>query len=57
VAGRRPAVREAAKVVLRKEGKVRGVPQQVEEDEMALIALLTEVGSWPWCGVDAVALQ
>jgi hypothetical protein len=41
-------------VVLRKEGKVRGVPQQVEEDGMAPIALLTEVGSWPWRGVDAV---
>jgi hypothetical protein len=37
-AGARPAVGEAAEVVLRDEVMVRGVPQQVEEEETALTA-------------------
>jgi hypothetical protein len=46
VTGGRPTVGGASEVVLRDEGRVRGVPQQVEEDGTAPVALLTEVGSW-----------
>jgi hypothetical protein len=44
VAGGQPAVGRATEVVLRDERRVRGVPQQVEEDEMAPTACPSRSG-------------